>query len=176
MMSGERVTEGHPEYHQWYTRPVGTGLTGYIIENKHPILIDQNAEKTLEKLGLPFMQFGEETHSWLGVPMIIGERVLGVISVQAAVAINNTRLFNQEQERAKQERTVRTITDKVRRGENIQNIMQIALEELSQVLNADVSSIQLGNQEQLLAAQQKIKKIAQPIKQNGNEGFPTEEE
>lgn len=173
---GERVIEGHPEFQQWYSRPVGTGLTGYIIEKKLPILIDSNAEKTLKELGLPFLRFGQETHSWLGVPIIIGDRVLGVISVQseevpnlynrhhldllttiasqAAVAINNTRLFNQEQERAHQERTVRTITDKVRRGTDTHNIMQIALKELSQVLDADIASIQLGSQEDLLNARQ----------------------
>ena len=190
MMDGERVTKDHPEYHQWYTRPVGTGLTGYIIENKLPILIDDNAEKTLQELGLPFLRFGEETLSWLGVPIIIGDRILGVISVQsettpnlynrhhldllttiasqAAIAINNTRLFNQEQDRAKQERTVRTITDKVRRGADTQNMMQIALEELSQVLNADVSSIQLGSKDQLIKEQEKWQQ--NPAKtQKGNE-------
>jgi len=190
MMDGERVTKDHHEFDQWYARPVGTGLTGYIIENKLPILIDNNAEKTLQDLGLPFLRFGEETLSWLGVPMIIGDRILGVISVQsettpnlynrhhldllttiasqAAVAINNTRLFNQEQDRAKQEHTVRTITDKVRRGTDTMNMMQIALEELSQVLNADMSSIQLGSQEKLLKEQEKLQQ--NPAKtQNGKE-------
>ena len=187
---GERVTKDHPEYDQWYSRPADTGLTGYIIQNKIPILLDSDAEKNLEELGLPYLRFGEQTDSWLGVPMILGDRILGVISVQsetapnlynrhhldllttiasqAAVAINNTRLFNQEQERAKQERTVRTITDKVRRGTDTRSIMQIALEELSEVLHADVSVIQLGSREQLLNQYTEIK--SQPSEnQNSNE-------
>ncbi len=190
MMNGEQVTDYHPESHQWIPRPAGTGLTGYIIENKVPILIDADAENTLKDLGLPFLRFGDQTDSWLGVPMIIGDRILGVISVQsettpnlynqhdldllttiasqAAVAINNTRLFNQEQDRAKQERTVRTITDKVRQGTDTQDIMQIALEELSQALNADISVIHLGNKEQLLHAP-KENDINQSNKQNGND-------
>lgn len=172
VMDGERVIEGHRYFDQWYTRPLGSGLTSYIIEHKVPILIDKDAENTLRDLGLPFAHFGGETQSWLGVPMVIGDRVLGVIAVQcetspnlynrhhmdllttiasqASVAINNTRLFNQEQERAKQERTVRTITDKVRSGTSTQSMLQIALEELSQVLNADVSTIQLGSQDELI--------------------------
>ena len=172
MMAGEKVVEGHPNFDDWQPRPVGTGLTGYIINNRLPILIDSDAENTLNKLGIPFMQFGGTTQSFLGVPMVIGDRTLGVISVQsedvanlysrhhldllttiasqAAVSINNTRLFQTEQERAQQERTVRTITDKVRRGANTQAIMQIALEELSQVLNADLSTIQLGKLDQLV--------------------------
>jgi PAS domain S-box-containing protein len=172
MLNGERVTPEHPAYDQWAPRPLGTGLTGYIITQRIPILIDSNAEDTLEKLGLPYLQFGGSTHSWLGVPMVIGDRTLGVISVQseeamnlyshhhmdllttiasqAAVSINNTRLFQQEQERAQQERMVRTITDRVRRGQDTQNILQIALEELSTALDADLSTIQLGVPENLL--------------------------
>ena len=197
MMLGERVTEDHPEHHQWNSRPVGTGLTGYIIDHKVPILIDHDAEKTLQDLGLPFLRFGDQTDSWLGVPMIIGDRIIGVISVQsettpnlynrhhldllttiasqASVAINNTRLFNQEQYRAQQERTVRTITDKVRRGTDTQNIMQIALEELSHALNADISVIQLGNQEQLLDAR-KENEEKQTNNQNGNENSQRDQE
>lgn len=195
IQEGERVTRDHPEYDQWYSRPAGTGLTGYIIEHKIPILLDSEAEKNLEKLGLPYLRFGDRTDSWLGVPMIIGERILGVISVQsetvpnlfnrhhldllttiasqAAVAINNTRLFNQEQERAKQERTVRMITDKVRRGADTRSIMQIALEELSEVLNADVSVIQLGNQQQLLDEYHETKPN-RPFNQNGHENDHSE--
>jgi GAF domain-containing protein len=111
--------------------------------------------------------------SWLGVPMLRGNEPIGVIVVQnfttprvfghhdldllsaiasqAAVAINNARLFNQEQMRAKQERLVRTITDKVRRGTDNQSIMKIALEELSQVLGADISTIRLGTRDEFLS-------------------------
>ena len=47
-------------------------------------------------------------------------------------------------------------------------MMQIALEELSQVLNADVSSIQLGSKDQLIKEQEKWQQ--NPAKtQKGNE-------
>ena len=51
---------------------------------------------------------------------------------------------------------MRTITDKVRRGTDTQAIMQIALEELSQVLNADISTIQLGRPDQLIKLSNKV--------------------
>ena len=166
------VTPDHPLAGEFQTRPAGTGLTGHIIKTRQPILIENNAVEILEELGLPYQQFGGQTESWLGVPMAMGDQVLGVISIQsdtegglysqhhlellstiasqAAVALNNIRLFQQEQERAEQERLVRTITDKVRRGTDTQSIMRIAIEELSQVLNAEVSSIQLGTSDQLV--------------------------
>jgi GAF domain-containing protein len=176
ILNGELVTPEHPAADNFRTRPAGTGLTGYIIKNRQPILIEKNAEEVLEGLGLPFQRFGGQTQSWLGVPMTMGDQVLGVITIQcdttpglynqhhldllttianqAAVAINNIRLFSQEQERAEQERLVRTITDKVRRGTTSQAILQIAIEELSQVLNAEVSSIQLGTPDQLIETTQ----------------------
>jgi GAF domain-containing protein len=172
VLNNELIAPDHPSADNFKTRPAGTGLTGHIIKTRQPILIENNAEEVLTGLGLPYQQFGGETQSWLGVPMTMGEQVLGVITVQddseaglynqhhldllstiasqAAVAINNIRLFSQEQERAEQERLVRTITDKVRRGTSTQDILQIAIEELSRVLNAEVSSIQLGTPDQLI--------------------------
>ncbi len=174
VMDDEKVTEEHPDFSQWVPRTLGSSLTGYIVKSKQPILIDSRAVERLKGLDLPYQSFGGETQSWLGVPMIIGNRVLGVISVQcdnrpnlynfhhqdlltviasqAAVAINNVRLFNQEQERAQQERTVRTITDKVHRETSTQGIMETALKELSQILNADLSSIQLGDPQALITS------------------------
>lgn len=172
VVDGERITEKHPDFDQWAPRKLGEGLTEHIILNRKPILIENDAEKILQELGLPYNRYGGETKSWLGVPMLMGDRTLGVISVQsdqtpglynnhhqellsaiasqAGVAINNARLFDQEQSRAKQERLVRTITEKVRRGSDSQSIMRIALEELSQVLEADLATIQLGTRDQLL--------------------------
>jgi GAF domain-containing protein len=175
VLGNELITPDHPSADNFKTRPAGTGLTGHIIKTRQPILIEDNAEEVFTKLGLPYQQFGGETQSWLGVPMTMGDQVLGVITVQAdtdaglynqhhldllstiasqaAVAINNIRLFSQEQERAEQERLVRTITDKVRRGTSTHDILQIAIEELSRVLNAEISSIQLGTPDQLIENQ-----------------------
>ena len=124
--------------------------------------------------------------------MTMGDQVLGVITVQcdtepglynqhdldllstiasqAAVALNNIRLFHQEQERAEQERLVRTITDKVRRGTSTKQIMQIAIEELSQVLGAEVSSIQLGTVDQLIDKPQTDSLQNTSSQKNGSQG------
>ncbi|MCP4544543.1 MAG: GAF domain-containing protein [Chloroflexi bacterium] len=95
--------------------PVNTGLTGTIIKNRQSILLRD--DKTNEDLGAE--QVGLSSSSWLGVPMMVGERVLGVIIVQhystpniydeshqilletianqAAIAIENAHLFEQIQ-------------------------------------------------------------------------------
>jgi len=149
---------------------LGGGITDWIISNKQPLLLRENIYEQMKEIGIE--PRGSESASYLGVPMLVGDKVTGMIAVQnytnplaysnhhldllssianqVTVAIENARLFYQEQKRAEQERLVRTITDKVRRGADAQSIMRIALEELSQILEANASTIQLGTKDQLL--------------------------
>lgn len=147
-----------------------TSLMDWIITQARPILMADQVQSSVLKMGLELPE--RSPMSWLGVPMLSGNRVIGVIMVhdystprtfsdhelellgavanQTAIAIDNARLFYQEQARAEQERLVRTITDKVRRGSNAKQIMRIALEELSQVLDAEEAVLQLGTRQQLI--------------------------
>jgi transcriptional regulator with GAF, ATPase, and Fis domain len=106
------------------------GFSDYIIRNKKTVFAPNNVLKHMESLGIEFVPLNEDetpSQSWLGVPLMIGERVLGVISVQsvqkpnlynehnrdilttiasqAAIAVENARLFQEAQRRA-QETTV----------------------------------------------------------------------
>lgn len=167
--------EAHED--QGIRRRSGNGITEWIIKNQKPILLRDNANEWLEEQNLDI--HGYDAKSWLGAPMLRGEEVSGVIAVQsystnrkysthhldllsavasqAAIAIENAILFKEtqaraqtEQERATQERLVRTITENVRSGEDIQSILRIALEELGGAIGANKSIIKLGSREQLL--------------------------
>jgi len=95
-------------------QPFTAGLTSSIITSKQPVLI-HDFEREREHLP-PVNVWGtlQAPSSWLGVPMLLGENVIGVISVQAyrpnayggaevellstiadavAVAIENARLY-----------------------------------------------------------------------------------
>jgi GAF domain-containing protein len=161
---GERIRRVGP-------RQAGKGLTEYVIRTREPLLIEENVSARLEGLGCDLI--GQEAQSWLGVPMTIGERVIGVVAVQsyttprlydghdrdllsaiasqAAIAIENARLFEQAQARAEREQLVRTITDRVRQGTDRETIMRTTLQELGQMLGASKSIVRLGTQEQLLS-------------------------
>ena len=104
-----------------HVRPLGSALTAYVVNNKKSLLIH---DYELEKDHLPKMTLwgtGQPSRSWLGVPMLLGEDVLGLISVQSyspnaygerelellttiadtvAVAIENSRLYEAEKRRA----------------------------------------------------------------------------
>jgi anti-anti-sigma regulatory factor len=93
-----------------------TPLNARIIRGRRPILIDDLDEDPARRSGkmIPFGQVEKRSRAWLGVPMISGDEVQGVLSVQSyqpnafgdadidllmlvssqiAVAIQNARLF-----------------------------------------------------------------------------------
>jgi|GEM_PF-501190 len=99
-------------------RPPSGGITPYILHTRQPLLIRGDSAAWSRQMGLTHV--GEPSRCFLGVPMIIGDRALGVILVynterddaydeenltllstiaaQAASAIENVQLF-QERER-----------------------------------------------------------------------------
>jgi GAF domain-containing protein len=80
------------------------------------------------------------------------QELLTAIASQAAIALQNTRLFERVQARAEQERLVRTITDRVRRSADREAILRTTLQELGQMLGASRSVIRLGTPDQLPGA------------------------
>ena len=100
------------------SRRARRGLTEYIVETGEPLLIPRDVGRHIEALGLE--RHGRASESWLGVPIVAGEDVLGVIAVQsytapalfdrshldilktigaqAAIAIENARLYERTDE------------------------------------------------------------------------------
>jgi signal transduction histidine kinase len=102
---GERV--------RWRSRHTGSGLTEYVLQSGNPLLLRGDVEARLTDLGVE--SIGRLAECWLGVPILAADEVLGVIAVQsydtadaydrshqrvlttiaaqAAVAIQNARLY-----------------------------------------------------------------------------------
>jgi signal transduction histidine kinase len=91
---------------------VGAGLNSWVVSHHQPLLIGSVADEI--RIGVRAVKDTKPTESWLGVPMIARDRVIGVISVesykknafsqddvllltaianQAAVAIENAQLY-----------------------------------------------------------------------------------
>ncbi|HEC34018.1 MAG TPA: GAF domain-containing protein, partial [Chloroflexi bacterium] len=115
------VAEG--ELRKPYTaRQAGQGLTEYVIRNRQPVLVRENLPERLVEMGIE--PIGRIALSWLGVPLSVGERVLGVMAVQSytapraydehdldlltaiasqtAIALQNAYLFEETRRRATQ--------------------------------------------------------------------------
>lgn len=118
----------------WYDRrrPFGNGLVEYIVRTERPLLIPARVAEKVQELGLDVMG-GVRSKSWLGAPMVVNGRVIGVVSLQnhttpyrfnedtqrllvsmvnqVALAVENARLYVALQEQAahlEQEVTRRT--------------------------------------------------------------------
>ncbi|MCP4536374.1 MAG: GAF domain-containing protein [Chloroflexi bacterium] len=100
------------------TVPANKGLIGYIVRNRASLLIPENTPERLQEIGVE--PIGEPFQSWLGVPLPIGDRVLGVMAVQSyttphaynehdrdlltaiasqtAVSLENAQLYEQAQQ------------------------------------------------------------------------------
>ncbi|HVT04402.1 MAG TPA: GAF domain-containing sensor histidine kinase [Thermoanaerobaculia bacterium] len=61
--------------------PLGEGLTSWVIEHGRPLRLASSHEE--QALGLASLDDGLPTESWLGVPMIARDHILGVISLQS---------------------------------------------------------------------------------------------
>jgi K+-sensing histidine kinase KdpD/CheY-like chemotaxis protein len=101
---------------------LGEGLTSQIIKNGEPLLINKDLQELRAQLGLS--QIGIPAASYLGVPIPVGDEIIGVLSVQSTehenrfneddlrllstiaasvgVALRNAKLF-EEVKQAKQE-------------------------------------------------------------------------
>ena len=63
-------------------RQRAAGVTEYVISSGQPLLADRARIAALEREG-KVRSMGTLAHSWLGVPLVQGERVVGVIAVQS---------------------------------------------------------------------------------------------
>ena len=106
-----------------------------------------------------------ETRAEMAVPMIVGERVTGVVDIQAAeanrfseedvsihtvlasqvaVALQNSRTYAQTQRQAEYEALINAITQKIQSTTTIENALQVAVRELGRALGVSRASVQLG--------------------------------
>jgi GAF domain-containing protein/anti-anti-sigma regulatory factor len=67
-----------------FVRPMADnqGLTAHVIRTRQPLLI-RNMETEVEALAVDPLIIGEPSRSWLGVPIIAKDQLLGVISAQS---------------------------------------------------------------------------------------------
>lgn len=146
---GERVRSVGP-------RQAGRGMTEYVIRTREPLLIKENIPPRLAELGIELI--GQTAESWLGVPMVIGERVVGVITVQsyttprlyderhrdllnlvanqAAIALENAHLFEQTQARAEREQMLNVIMARARASLTLDQVLGAAVQQLGTTLGA----------------------------------------
>jgi GAF domain-containing protein len=140
------------------------GLSGYIIRNRTSVLLEDNVRAQQEALGIETV--GEESLSWLGVPLIVGDQVLGVMAVQsyttphaydehdrdlltaiasqAAIAIQSARLFEQTEEALAETRALYEASRAIAEAITIEGILQAIVDHVT-TTDVDRCSVLFNN-------------------------------
>jgi GAF domain-containing protein/HAMP domain-containing protein len=160
-MAGGTGAAGREMLARGHKIPRGKGLVGRAAETKALVLVPDVAQEEgwLPNPLLP------DTKSEIAVPIIAGERVLGVLDVQhnvsgglgesdadllasiagqVAIALQNTRLFAEAQRKAARETRLNLITQRIQSATSVESALQIAVRELGQALDAPETSVRLG--------------------------------
>ncbi len=140
------------------SRPAGNGLTEYIIRTGEPLLIESNLEQALSKLGVDPVP-PPPARSICAVPIFLGGKPAGVMAAlsteresqfqardlqvmqtaagQLGVAIENARLFTQEQRRARHLAFLNTISKMAISSEDAEQMMAGIVHEIQKNFRYD---------------------------------------
>ena len=154
-------------YQTFEAFPLGGGLTSKVINSRKPLLLHTLEDQI--KNGAIIQSDEDKTESYMGVPILFNDRVLGVVSVQSykknvydennvrllstlstnmGVALKNAKLFeeaNKLLEKTKQQAIELGIINSVGEGLakqlDFQSIVDLVGDKIREVFNAEVVSI-----------------------------------
>jgi GAF domain-containing protein/HAMP domain-containing protein len=142
--------------------PIGTGISGSAAQQRRALRINDVTKDSR------YIQVSPNTRSELAVPLIYRNELLGVINVESekveaysdddeemlgtlggslAAIIANARLLEQIRDKAERDRTIYEITGKIRKSTDIQTILATTATELTKVVGARRTKIEVTPQE-----------------------------
>ena len=147
---------------------LGEGLTSHVIQSRQPLML---GSKESQMVYNGIFDNDEASESYIGVPILTGEKVIGVISVQSyekdaysdsdmrllstlaasmGVALENARLFQETrrlleetEQRATELATVNTISQALASELELDALIQLIGEQIRQAFTADIVYVAL---------------------------------
>jgi PAS domain S-box-containing protein len=145
------------------------GFRKYVIENRKPLLINEDMPRWIKEYDNPVRQ-GAEPKSAIFIPMMAGEEPIGVISLQnvdrehaftesdmrllmtlassMSIALENARLFDEtqrlfqaEQRAHEQAETLRSIAQALGHSLSLKDVFNLVLTEIQKVIPYDSAGI-----------------------------------
>jgi sigma-B regulation protein RsbU (phosphoserine phosphatase) len=137
---------------------IGTGITGWVGAHRRSLRLDDVREDAR------YIQLSANTRSELAVPLVYRNELLGVLNVESeqlnaytendeemlgtlggslAAIIANAQLLEQIRFQSERERLLFEVTNKIRRSSDIQTILMTTASELSRVIGARHTQIEI---------------------------------
>lgn len=142
--------------------PISSDLISSVIQTQQPTMtgaMEAELPETMSEIEVP--------QSWIGVPLMAGDAILGAMIVfdpaaedryseddaallttlgsQIATAMQNANLLEQVQRSARRERLIHEIAAKVRRSPDVKTVLQTTARELGRALSADNAFARIGD-------------------------------
>ncbi len=132
------------------------GLSGYIVRNRANLLFEDNVREHERALGVTSV--GVEAQSWLGVPLIVGDNVLGVMGVHSHTT---PRLYGKHE----QELLLAIASPTAIALQNARMIesLELVVEERTAELRQSLNEREQLQQKVIDAQQQALGKLSTPI-------------
>ena len=161
------LEHGQPQPRTRYK--VGAGVTGYIIRTRQPVLLRNQQEGIAFEEERGIETLGPQSRSWMGVPLIAADRVVGVMAIQSyeqehlyddqdlalfstiaaqvAVAIENLRLLEETRRRARQQEVVNEIGQAVSSALELDELLETVHQQVNRLFDTTNFYIALYRQD-----------------------------
>jgi signal transduction histidine kinase/CheY-like chemotaxis protein len=143
--------------------PLGEGLTSQILQSRQPLLLNRADQfDAMERQGV-----GTSVRSYLGVPILLGEEAIGVVSVQSideagrfgeadtrllstiaanvGTAIRNARLYQEAQRRAREMAALAEMGREISATLDLEGVLERIAERALALLEAGTSAVYLAD-------------------------------
>jgi len=160
MEHGEREI---PSRHQLHA-----GLTGCVLRSGRSLFFSTLAEKQAFLASEGMVSLGEPSKSWMGVPLLAGERIVGVmviqnyqtewaysredlelfqaIAAQVAVAVRNAQLYEDAGRRARETEAMAAIGRDITSSLDLETVLGRIASSVRRILTQDSLAIFLGSE------------------------------
>jgi len=152
---------------RYRSRSASNGLTEYVLRTRTPLFIPSDVAGTIRRLNLDPLP-GRIARCWLGVPITIGDRALGVIAVQShdqsgayntddlellstiasqtAIAIENAQLYASTRRRAAELAILNSVSTAVGSLLNLDQVMEAIVSSVGPVIGCQKAAILLAQE------------------------------
>ncbi|MFQ5840138.1 MAG: GAF domain-containing protein, partial [Candidatus Methylomirabilales bacterium] len=154
-----------PHLRQHTRIPMGQGLVGSIAQEKRPLLVE-DVQKDPRAKNVDWHR-AEGIHATLGVPLLLGEKCLGALTVnrrssttfdeadldllsafaaQAATALENARLYHETRTRAEKLEALATLGRSVSASLDPQRVLDFVVQSTARLLGANLARLWLWDE------------------------------
>jgi PAS domain S-box-containing protein len=144
------------------------GFRKHVMETRKPLMIEESSPEVAERYGNPYVLSGEPIKSALFVPLVVGGRSTGVISLQnvdrthafneddqrllttlagsLSVALDNARLVHETRQRVAELATVNSVGQALATQLELDALIELVGERLRETFEADIAYVALHDE------------------------------